>query len=170
VAEAEARPHRTPSVYPAAAAQEQGRPAGVVSRTVAMVIDAIVVVVEGLVLYAVVVTVRLMHKPRAFTWPTVTWPEAVTVLGVLCVIYLTWGWTNTGRSVGGRLMGLRVTERDGGRLGVVRAIARALVCTLFPLGLYWCAVSRRRASIQDLLFRTTVVYDWHRNVTTRSTS
>jgi hypothetical protein len=30
-----------------------------------------------------------------------------------------------------------------------------------PVGLFWSAVSRRNASVQDLLFSTSVVYDWH---------
>jgi hypothetical protein len=30
----------------------------------------------------------------------------------------------------------------------------------FPLGLAWVAVSRDSRSVQDLLLRTSVVYDW----------
>jgi uncharacterized RDD family membrane protein YckC len=163
VAEAGAR-ERTSTVLPRAAAEQQGRPAGVVSRTVTMVIDAIVVVAQGAVLYAIVAAIRLMRQPRAFTWPKVTWPEAVAVLGVLCVIYLTWGWTSTGRTIGDRLMGLRVVDRHGDRLHFVRAFLRAVVCALFPLGLYWCVVSRRSSSIQDLVFGTAALYDWKAKV------
>ena len=31
---------------------------------------------------------------------------------------------------------------------------------LFPLGLLWCAVDGSRRSVQDVVLRTTVVYDW----------
>jgi uncharacterized RDD family membrane protein YckC len=169
VSKAEAR-RRSPSVFPPAAAEQQGHRAGVVSRTVTLVIDAAVVAAQGLVLYAIVVAVRLMREPRAFTWPKVTWHEAVLILGVLCVLYLTWGWTSTGRTVGDRLMGLRVVDRSGERLRFVRAFLRAVACMLFPLGLYWCVVSRGGSSVQDLIFRTAVVYDWKRRVTTDTKS
>jgi uncharacterized RDD family membrane protein YckC len=31
---------------------------------------------------------------------------------------------------------------------------------LFPAGLLWILASRRNASLQDLIVRTAVVYDW----------
>jgi uncharacterized RDD family membrane protein YckC len=166
MAEAGAR-QRASSVFPREASEQQGLRAGVVSRTVTMLTDAVVVVAQGAALYAIVAAIRLMREPRAFTWLKVSWPEAVAVLGVLCVIYLTWGWTSTGRTVGDRLMGLRVVDRHGDRLHLVRAFLRAVVCTLFPLGLYWCAVSHRSSSIQDLIFSTAVVYDWKAKVSSR---
>ena len=156
--------HATSTVYPTAAVERQGKPAGVVSRTVTMVTDAVVVVAEGAVLYGIVATVRLMRRPRSFTWPKVTWQEAVAVLGVVCVIYLVWGWTSTGRTIGDRLMGLRVVDREGGRLRPIRACLRAVLCVFFPFALYWCALSRRSRSIQDLLLGTAVIYDWSTKV------
>jgi hypothetical protein len=45
--------------------------------------------------------------------------------------------------------------------GVVSvALARATLCALLPVGLLWAAVDTRRHSVQDLLLRTAVVYDW----------
>jgi uncharacterized RDD family membrane protein YckC len=40
------------------------------------------------------------------------------------------------------------------------AFIRAFLSVLFPIGLFWSAVSSRSASVQDLLVRTKVVYDW----------
>ena len=40
------------------------------------------------------------------------------------------------------------------------ALARAMFCAVFPLGLLWTAVSRENRSVADLLLRTSVVYDW----------
>ena len=57
-------------------------------------------------------------------------------------------------------MGLRVLGRRGRRPHLVTALVRALACTLFPVGLLWVAVSRDNRSLQDLLLRTSVVYDW----------
>ena len=58
------------------------------------------------------------------------------------------------------MLGLRVvSSRDVG-LPLWRAFVRAVLCALFPIGLFWSAVSGRNESVQDLLVRTTVVYDW----------
>jgi hypothetical protein len=35
-----------------------------------------------------------------------------------------------------------------------------VLCVLFPLLLFWAVVDRHRRSVQDLLVRTSVVYDW----------
>jgi uncharacterized RDD family membrane protein YckC len=155
---------RPSSVIPAGAAQRQGLRAGVVSRTTVMVLDAVAVVVEGTIVYLIVAGIRLMREPRAFAWPKVTWPEAVTALSVICVLYLTSGWSSTGRTMGKRLMGLRVVGRRGGRLHLGRAFLRAVLCTYFPIGLFWCVVSHRSSSVQDLVFGTSVIYDWQSRV------
>jgi len=152
-------------VIPPAAEERQGQAAGVVSRTIAMVIDAVVVTVEGVVVSLIIAGVRVMRNPRTFTWPKVTWPEAVIVLSVVCVVYLTSGWSSTGRTMGNRTMGLRVVRGDGRRLKLGRAFLRAVLCTYFPIGLFWSIVSRRRRSVQDLVFRTAVIYDWQSRVT-----
>ena len=58
------------------------------------------------------------------------------------------------------MIGLRVVGRGGRPLGFTAALARAVVCAVFPLGLLWTAVSRENRSVADLLLRTSVVYDW----------
>jgi uncharacterized RDD family membrane protein YckC len=55
---------------------------------------------------------------------------------------------------------LRVLDRSGRRLRVPRALLRAVLYVVFPAGLLWVLVSRRNASVQDLLVGTAVVYDW----------
>jgi uncharacterized RDD family membrane protein YckC len=42
-----------------------------------------------------------------------------------------------------------------------RSLLRAVTCVVFPIGLFWAALSKRNASVQDLVFGTSVVYDWH---------
>ena len=79
---------------------------------------------------------------------------------ILLIAYLTIGWANTGRTFGKSVLGLRVvSSRDEG-LPLWRSFVRAALCALFPIGLFWSAVSSRNESIQDLIVRTTVVYDW----------
>ena len=36
---------------------------------------------------------------------------------------------------------------------------RALMSVLWPVGLFWCAISRTRLSLADVVLRTAVVYD-----------
>ena len=57
-------------------------------------------------------------------------------------------------------MGLRVTDRSGGKLHGPRALLRAVVCAAFPVGLVWCAIDRRSRALHDLLVGSQVTYDW----------
>lgn len=76
------------------------------------------------------------------------------------VLYLTYFWVTTGRTPGKQVLGLRVVDPADRRLRVWRAGARAILCLLSPVGLLWVVVSRRNASIQDLVVRSAVAYDW----------
>jgi len=57
-------------------------------------------------------------------------------------------------------MGVRVAAGQGAPLRLPRAFLRAALCTVFPVGLLWCAVNPKRRSVQDLVLWTSVVYDW----------
>jgi len=153
------RPH-VRSVLPPAANEVQGQRAGVVTRTVVMVVDAAVVAATVGVAYLAFAAVRFMRRPVNFSWPTVTFGAVIVASVVVCVLYLTVTWSTTGRSAGKRLFGLRVVEGDGERLHLIRAFLRAVTCTLFPILLYWAAISSQNRSIQDLVLRTSVIYDW----------
>ena len=138
----------------------QGRPAGLVTRLLAAVVDGVVVVLLLVGCYAGVAFVRFLLNPRQFTFPTPGTFFRLAVVGVICVMYLALAWAVTGRSAGDRLMGLVVGSARGGRIGLVRATLRAVVCVFFPLGLLWCAVDGRSRAVHDIVLRTTVVYDW----------
>ena len=79
---------------------------------------------------------------------------------MLLVAYLTFSWTVSGRTIGAQVMGLRVMDPSGKRLGSPRAFLRAVLCAVFPVGLLWCAIDRRGRAIHDLLVRSRVTYDW----------
>jgi uncharacterized RDD family membrane protein YckC len=155
------RPRQAVRVMSEEATEQQGVRAGVVSRTLAMVIDAVVAVALVAGGYAVWAGLRLLRAPRRFTWPSPSFTVLVTAALVVAAIALTVSWASTGRSTGARVMGLRVLGPDGEPPRLWRAFLRAVTCVAFPIGLYWSAVSRRNASVQDLVFRTSVVYDWH---------
>jgi uncharacterized RDD family membrane protein YckC len=134
-------------------------PAGIVTRVLAALIDAVAVaVLTGGVLGAMVAAVFLAN-PVSFSWPHNLGAQTSLLAVAVAVGYLTIGWATAGRTVGGAVLGVRVVARGGGRLGWLRSVCRAVLCVVVPLGLLWAAVSARRRSLQDLLVRSTVLYD-----------
>lgn len=142
----------------------QGQRAGIVSRSLADAIDIGVVLVTLGAIYAGYTAARFLLHPRTFTWPQPTALALGALYWALMVIYLSIGWATSGRTVGKTMLGLRVVRRSGQRIGGVQALARSLLYVVFPLGLLWCAVDRRRASVQDLLVRSVVIYDWESRI------
>lgn len=145
---------------PSVARGMQGQRAGVVSRFLADAIDLLVIVVTVVGVYFAVSGIRFLLRPRRFSWPEVSTLRLGTLGWILLIAYLTIGWANTGRTWGKGVLGLRVVCSQDTGLPLWRAFVRATLCVLFPIGLFWSAVSRRSESVQDLLVRTTVVYDW----------
>jgi uncharacterized RDD family membrane protein YckC len=153
----------TAAPIPAEARGYQGHRAGPVTRVAASALDAVVVGVLITAGYLTWVGVIWMLDPRGFHLPnTSTIFNLTVVLGVLTG-YLALGWATTGRTYGAHVMGLRVVDHRGRRLPVLIALARAGFCTVFPIGLLWCAVNRNNRSVQDVVLRTSVVHDWSRH-------
>jgi uncharacterized RDD family membrane protein YckC len=74
--------------------------------------------------------------------------------------YWTVAWATSGRSLGARFMGVRVVNRKGERVRWPVALARAAFSVGFPIGLAWALISKRNRSVQDVVLRTIVIYDW----------
>ncbi len=148
------------SPVPRKARPYQGQRAGLVTRIVASTIDGLVVVATLLVGYAAVAGVLFLLDPRGFTVPDGSLILSLSAAFVVLVVYLTAAWSIGGRTYGCLVMGLRVVNHRGETLHLVPALVRALACAVFPIGLLWCAVSKENRSLQDLLLRTSVVYDW----------
>jgi uncharacterized RDD family membrane protein YckC len=53
---------------------------------------------------------------------------------------------------------LRVVGRRSLRVHPLIALLRAVACVLFPIGLVWVALDHDRKSLQDIVFRTRVLY------------
>ena len=149
------------SPVPREARPYQGHRAGVVTRMVANVVDAGVVVALMVAGYAAVNGLVFMLDPRGFQLIEVGAVISVSAGLATYVLYATIAWSTVGRTYGCHVMGLRVVSRRGRRVHLLVALARAVLCALFPIGLLWCAVSRTQRSVQDLLLRTTVIYDWN---------
>ena len=138
----------------------QGQRAGVVTRVVASVVDGAVVAAVQLVGYLTWAAILFMVDPRGFSFPQASWVISLTAALVVLVLYLTVSWALSGRTYGDLLMGLRVLGPWGDKLRLPGALLRAVICALFPIGLLWCAVSPSNRSLQDVVLRTSVVYDW----------
>ena len=137
-----------------------GRPAGLVTRLVAGIIDVAIV---GLVLlggYFGFAAFLFLIDPRHFELPTPGPLLSLTTAYWVAVSYLTLCWTLSGRTYGYLVLGLRVLGRGGRPLGFVGAALRAGFVALLPIGVAWVVVSRRNRSVQDLVLGTSVVYDW----------
>jgi uncharacterized RDD family membrane protein YckC len=151
-------PPPTILTVPAEARSFQGDRAGIVSRVLANAIDfAILVVVLGAG-YLGWSAWLFLRRGASFQFPTVTYQGTYVVGAIVLTLLFTVAWSSTGRSYGDRLLGLRVIDRRGERLGLAHAFVRAVLCVAFPPLLFWAIVDRR--SVQDLVVRTAVIYDW----------
>jgi uncharacterized RDD family membrane protein YckC len=140
----------------------RGRRAGIVSRGISVGIDWIVVeaiLVGGLLTWGLV---QFLWTGHDYKLPSPSIGTSATLSWILLVIYLAVCWSGSGRTVGQLALGLRTLTDPAGPLLPGRALARALLCaTVGPVLLLWIIPSRKNAAIQDLVCRTTVVYDWH---------
>jgi hypothetical protein len=155
------RPHATVpgTAVPLRAQPLQGQRAGIVSRGLADAVDFAVVAAVLALGYLGVATGRFIWRSWTFTWPTPSFLLVLVLGGAVAVLYLTATWGTTGRSYGKHVLGLRLVGPFG-RLRLVGALLRALLCVVFPIGLAWVLVSRENRSLQDVVLRTSCVYDW----------
>jgi uncharacterized RDD family membrane protein YckC len=155
--------HTAPEPRQLAAAERphvDGLRAGIVTRAFANSIDVVVVLVLVAGGYLGVAAVKYLAAPRSFRFPA---PGIAFALLVICTvqgIYFTLAWALGGRTYGDQILGIRVVGWRGRKLRLVAALVRAVLCVIVPIGLLWVAVSRRNRSLQDILLRTSVVYDW----------
>jgi uncharacterized RDD family membrane protein YckC len=148
------------SPVPREARPFQGQRAGLVTRLVANSVDALSVSVALVASYAGFNAVLFLISPRNFEFATASVLFSVTTALLALIIYMAAAWSITGRTYGDHVMGLRVVGRRGDRVWPPTALVRAALCVGFPIGLLWCGVSASRRSVQDLVVRTSVIYDW----------
>ena len=138
----------------------QGLRAGIVSRVAANIVDVIVIVITAFTLYMCVAAGKFMLNPRDFSFPALKMGWFVVVCGVLLFLYFAASWATSGRTIGDQLMGLRVVNHRGLILRWTGAVIRAAFCVAFPIGLFWALISRQNRSVQDVVLRSSVIYDW----------
>jgi uncharacterized RDD family membrane protein YckC len=135
--------------------------AGLVSRTVALAIDAAVLTVGFAVASGVFGLILSL-----FTAVEVSAPGAVLgaagLWSVVVATYFVGFWTLAGETPGMRLMALRVINAAGGPPGLGRSLLRLVGMILaaipFFAGYLLILVDDRRRGLQDMLAGTTVIY------------
>ena len=147
------------SPVPREARPFQGTRAGLVTRLVAATVDALCVAAALLVTHAGINLAVFLVDPRGYELVEASLVTGVTTALLVCVGYLSAAWSITGRTYGDHVMGLRVVNGRGGRVGTPRAFLRAVLYVGFPVGLFGAVTSSRR-SLQDVVLRTSVIHDW----------
>ncbi len=142
----------------------QGQRAGFVSRAIAACIDVFLIFLVVLLTAAALWMMSFIIDPAtAAVEPSSRVPELIYM--VLYGYFLNWlywtvCWALSGRTIGNLVMGVRVVSRRGHRLGWSGAAIRSLFCAFFPIGLLWVIISGANRSVQDVVLRTSVIYDW----------
>lgn len=141
-------------------AARHGQPAGVVTRTLAGAIEYLLCGALVMLGYLGFMALRFVTNPVGFSWPQISWLGLITCALAFLVVYLSLAWSATGRPLGGTIMGTHVVTRQGRRLGLALSFIRAVTVVALPIGLFWSAIDPRRRSVQDIILRTQVVYEY----------
>jgi uncharacterized RDD family membrane protein YckC len=140
----------------------QGHRAGVVTRLFANVIDFIVMLAGLVGTYLAWFAIDLVISGSSFKAPHPSTALAFIAGYVILWVYLTIAWATTGRTFGNILLGLRVVNWRGDRVRWLGAALRSTFCLWFIPGFFWVAISHKNYSVQDIVLRTSVIYDWTR--------
>jgi len=148
------------AALPREARSFQGRRAGIVTRTVANIVDFSVVVGAIAGAYAAWAAITFLINPTKFSFPAPSFLILLVWYGLLLFAYLAVAWATTGRTYGDHLLGLRVVNSRGEPMRWAGAVIRSAFCVVLPIGLYWALLSPKNRSVQDAVLRTSVIYDW----------
>lgn len=142
------------------------KPAGFWARTVAFLVDAtLLLTILGVALLVLILT-PLRESFLDTTDPSLILspPLAVSAgLGVLAaLLYFSWGESSPDQgTVGKKLLGLRVVDREGGRIAPARAAGRFLVKIVsfaaFLAGVVMIGMAREKQALHDLAADTLVM-------------
>lgn len=138
-------------------ADHPGHYAGLVSRLLALTVDALLLTA---VVSAIAAGVPAVWSAMLGSAPA--WLEtcAGAVAAVLPFAYFQLGWWGLGSTAGGMLFGLAVRRADGSPLSAARAAVRAFLGLLFApfwlVGMVLTLSDPRRRALHDVLMGTVV--------------
>ena len=133
--------------------------AGLVTRTIAFVVDAALVdAIAAALGVAAAAVIALLHVSD--DTKTVLAAVGGVLFALWAALYFIVFWSTTGQTPGNRLMRIRVTRSTGELLRPRQAIVRlvALVAAIVPLGAGVVPIlfTRRRRALQDFAAQTVV--------------
>jgi len=131
--------------------------AGPVSRTIAYVLDALIVAVFFSAGVAVTGLLTSVMGTRIHDATQAATAAFVVMLPAVLATYSALFWALAGRTPGMALLGLRVVAVRSPRLSWLSAVVRAVVLAYFPIGAVWALVDGRHQAVHDKLARTAVV-------------
>jgi uncharacterized RDD family membrane protein YckC len=139
---------------------DETRYIGLVTRTVALTVDAALITLIALIVeLGVALIVSVFHLPKDVKHVLVAIGAAAYVLWTIG--YFVTFWSTTGETPGDRVMRIRVVAADGGRVKPRWALVRlaGAVLSAIPLfaGYLLILFDRRRRGLLDILARTVVV-------------
>lgn len=142
----------------------RGAYAGIVSRGVGYVIDAVVtavIVSSGTFVVNAVIQSLGNESPDL---SNAGGPALLLLItGLVFLFYVSICLWLFGKTLGMMVMGVRVVKADGTGIGLARALVRTFfmgLSSFFMLGYIWIAVDNRRQAWHDKIARTFIVYDW----------
>ena len=165
-----ARPEAPPTLVHESAIDDKGRGqvtghySGPLSRLAAYAIDlGVIFGIYTLIAAGVTFVARVLFNAE-ISDPLRTGIWAAAAFAVWSFVYDWIGPALTGRTVGKRIVGVRIVQRDGsplrGRQAFGRALLRPVSLLVFGLGLVGIIWSKERRALHDAGAGTAVVYDW----------
>lgn len=165
-----ARPVAPPTLLGATEVDEKGRGqvtghySGPLSRLAAYAVDvAVIVGIYTLIAAGVTFVARVLFNVEVVD-PLRTGIWAAVAFGTWSLLYDWLGPALTGRTVGKRIVGIRIVQRDGeplrGRQALGRSLVKPFSLLAFGLGLLGIIWSKERRALHDAAAGTAVVYDW----------
>jgi len=145
-----------------------GHYAGLFSRVIGFVIDALIV---ALALAIIPWLVTILLESIGIGSLTTRWMDGVERLlasGIFAILfsyfYYAFFWFFAGQTIGNAVAGIRIIRTNGKRVGPFRTLLRLIgyVIALIPFGLgfLWVLIDNRRQGWHDKLAGTCAVYAW----------
>ncbi len=135
---------------------------GLVTRAVALLIDAIVIDVIAVLIGGAINLIASLLGAQGSIDPVGAILGAAAWVAWSLFYFVTF-WTLTGQTFGNRILGIRVISATGGRVGFRRAVKRfvGLILAIIPLGAGLISVftDERRRGFHDRLADTLVRWD-----------
>lgn len=151
-----------------------GHYAGFASRTIALIIDLLVIVIGLAIASSLASLLVQIFQVDTFLQAIFGSPDrVVTAKAAIASLfttltagaYLLLTWSLNGKSIGKAVMGLRIVDANGNYPYFWRSLRRLLgyVISAIPLflGFAWVLVDNRRQGWDDKIAGTFVVYDWN---------